>query len=127
MNKPRAESMQVSSDQLDGRLAGMEDRLTSIEVILAHANRKDIEELVASAVGGSAQKKELLRLCETARSIPDLTAAMKLNSPQALNKHLRPLKEHGLIQHASTQPDVTYEWNALLRRLPKSVRSDLLK
>ena len=127
MNSRRTDSLQVSSDQLDGRLATIEDRLTSIEVILAHANRQDIEELVKAGVNSSPQRRELLRLCEHPRSIADLTDAMKLNSRQALHIHLRPLREHGLVQHASTEPEVTYEWSALLRRLPKSVRDELLK
>jgi hypothetical protein len=127
MNKPRPDSVQVSSDQIDGRLATIEDRLAGVEAILAHANRKDVEELVASAIGGSAQRKRLLQLCETPRSIPELVAELKLNSGQALNNHLRPLRDNSLLQHASTQPEVTYEWSSLLRRLPKAVREKLLK
>lgn len=127
MNKPRPNSVQVSSDQMDGRLARIEDRLTGVEAILAHANRKDVEDLVSDGIGGSALRKRLLKLCETPQTIPTLVAALELKSSQALNYHLRPLRDNSLLQHASTQPEVTYEWSSLLRRLPKAVREKLLK
>lgn len=127
MNKPRLDSVQVSSDQLEGRLAAIEDRIAGVEAILAHANRKDIEALVRDAVGASEQRKILLRLCESPQTIDGLVRALSLNSPQALNNHLRPLRDNSLLQHAMTQPVVSYEWSPLLRRLPKAVRQDLLQ
>ena len=127
MNKPRENAMQVNSDQIDGRLARIEDRVASVEAILAYANRKDIEDMVAKAVGNSAQRKKLLKLCETPQSIPALQEAMGLNSGQAVNNHLGPLRDNGLLQHATTQPEVTYEWSSILRRLTKAAREELLK
>jgi hypothetical protein len=50
-----------------------------------------------------------------------------LKSPQAVNNHISPLKDHGLLQHASTAPHVKYEWSPLIRRLSKAVRDQLLK
>lgn len=127
MNKPRSDSVQISSDQLDGRLARIEDRISGVEAILAHANRNDIESLIAEAVGKSAHRKNLLRSCETPQSIPSMQKALGLGTDEAVHYHLRPLRDHGLLQHASTAPEVTYEWTPLLRRLNKAVREKLLK
>lgn len=127
MNRPRKDSVQISSDQLDGRLAKIEDDQRAILSILTHANKDQIEELVRDGIGGSAQRKQILRLCETPKSIAELVVALSLNSGQALNNHLRPLKEHSLLQHATTQPEVTYEWSSLISKLPKAVREKLLK
>ena len=127
MNKPRKDAVQVDSDQLDGRLAKIEDRIAGVEAILAHANRADIEGLVSAAVGSSAHRKKILQLCESPQSIPSLQTALGLNSGQAVNNHLAPLRDHALLQHAQTRPHVEYEWSTLIRRLPTAVREKLLK
>ena len=126
MNKRRPEGLEVNSDQLDGRLVRIEDRIAGVEAILAHVNRGEIEELISQAVGSSLQKREILRLCCKPQSIPELQKSLKMNSPQAVNNHLAPLRDHGLLQHATTVPQVTYEWSPMIRRLSKSVRDTLL-
>jgi hypothetical protein len=127
MNKPRPDSVQISSDQIDGRLARIEDRVSGIEAILAHANRDDIEALIKSGLGGNETRKKLMRLCERPRSISELVKELALNSGQSLNYHLRPLRDNGLLQHATTQPEVTYEWSPLVRRLSKSITGALFR
>ncbi len=123
----RSEGIEVSSDPLEGQLIEIKDRLDGIEALQAHVHRDEIEALVRKAVGESAQKKELLRLCETPHTISALQNALALNSPQAVNKHLAPLKDNGLLHHHSTAAPVSYVWSPLIRRLNKAVRDQLLK
>lgn len=127
MNKPKSEGIEVNSVQLDGRLVRIEDRIAGVEALLAYVNRSAIESLIADAVGNSIPKRTILRLCEEPQSIPALQKVLDMKSPQAVSNHLGPLKDHGLLQHASTSPQVTYEWTAMIRRLSKVVRDQLLR
>jgi hypothetical protein len=127
VNKRRPEAVEINSDQLDNRLTKIEDRVGGVEALLAHVHRGEIESLISDAVGQSEHKKRILQLCETPQTIPALQAVLGLNSKQALNNHLAPLKDHGLLQHGATVPEVTYEWSPMIRRLSKIVRDRLLK
>lgn len=123
-NKP--EPIEVDSGPIKGELIEIKDRLDGIEALQAHVHRNEIEALVRKAVGDSPQRKHLLRLCETPKTIADLQNSLGLNSPQAVNKHLAPLKHNGLLYHHSTVPPVTYVWSPLLSRLNKAVRDQVL-
>jgi DNA-binding transcriptional ArsR family regulator len=123
--KPQA--IQVDSDPIKGELIEIKDRLDGIEALQAHVHRDQIEALVRKAVGDSFHRKNLLRLCETPMTIADLQKSLNLNSPQAVNKHLAPLKHNGLLYHHSTVVPVSYVWSPLLSRLNKAVRDELLK
>ena len=123
----RTGQVEVSSDPLEGQLIEIKDRLDGIEALQAHVHRDEIEALIRKAVGGSVQKKELLRLCESPQTISDLQGALDLKSPQAVNNHLAPLKDNGLLHHYSTVMPVSYVWSPLIRRLNKAVRDELLK
>lgn len=126
MSKPEDASVEVTSGQLHRRLVRIEDRLAGVEAILAHANRAEIEGLIAKAVGKSKQKATILRLCETPQSIKTLQKALGFKSPQNVNNHVAPLRDHGLLEHASSVPPVTYEWSPIIRRLNKAARESLL-
>lgn len=119
--------IEVSSDPIQGELIEIKDRLDGIEALQAHVHRDEIKTLIQKAVRDSPQKKELLRLCESPMTIADLQSALGLNSPQAVNKHLAPLKHNGLLYHYSTVSPVSYIWSPLLSRLNKAVRDALLK
>lgn len=118
--------IEVNSDQLDSRLVYIEDRLAGIEAIIAHANRAEIEGLVKEALGDSKQRKQLLQACETPKTLKELQEELKLNSTQAVNNHLAPLKKHGLLRHATTDP-VSYEWSPMLLKLSRAAREKLFK
>jgi len=123
----KLEAIEVNSDTLKGELIEIKDRLDGIEALQAHVHRNEIEELVRKAVGDSFQRRRLLQLCETPKTISELQSSLNLNSPQAVNKHLAPLKHNGLLYHASTVTPVSYVWSPLLSRLNKAVRDELLK
>lgn len=116
--------IEVNSDQLDSRLLHIEDRLAGIEAIITHVNRKEIEGLVKDALGDSKQRTELLRACETPKTLKQLQDALGLNSTQAVNNHLAPLKKHALVRHATVDP-ISYEWSPMLLKLSRAAREKL--
>jgi hypothetical protein len=118
---------EISSDQLKGELIEIKDRLDGLEALQAHIHSKDVEALVTKTVKGSATMKKLLRLCETPQTISELQSALNLNSPQAVNNYLAPLRDNGLLHHHSTVAPISYRWGPLIRRLSKAVRDRLLK
>jgi len=121
------EAIEVDSSSIKGELIEIKDRLDGIEALQAHVHRNEIEALVRKAVGDSFHRRHLLRLCETPKTIAELQNSLGLNSPQAVNKHLAPLKHNGLLYHYSTVAPVSYVWSPLLSRLNKAVRDELLK
>jgi len=118
----KAAGFEVSSDQLKGELIEIKDRLDGLEALQAHVHRKEIQALIVNTVGESATMKKLLRLCETSQTISELQNALKLNSPQAVNNYLAPLRDNGLLHHHSTVAPISYRWSPLIRRLSKAVR-----
>lgn len=127
MNKSRAVPIEVNSDQLDGRLIAIEDRIASVEALLGHVHRAEVESLVATVVGKSEQKKRILQLCETPQSIAILRKELGLNTDSGVSNHIAPLRDNGLLRHSSTEPILTYEWSPMLRRLTKATRDKLLR
>ena len=116
--------IEINSDQISSRLLHIEDRLAGIEAIISHANRREIESLVSEALNGSKARRDLLMACETPKTIKELQDALGHKTPQALNNHLAPLKKHGLIRHATTDP-IAYEWSPMLLKLSKAAREKL--
>lgn len=122
----KADAIEISSDQIHSRLVHIEDRLAGMESILAHVNRAELAGLVREAIGDSPQRKAILRACESPQTLKDLQTLLDLNSTQAVNHHLLPLKRHGLLQHANAVSPVSYEWNPMVSKLSKAAREKLL-
>ena len=118
---------EISSDQLKGELVEIKDRLDGLEALQAHVHRKEVEALIIKTVGESATMKKLLRLCEAPQTISELQSGLNLNSPQAVNNYLAPLRDNGLLHHHATVAPISYRWSPLIRRLSKAVRDRLLK
>lgn len=125
--KTKVEPFEITSGQIHGRLIHIEDRLAGVEAILAHANRAEIETLITTAIGGSDLRKTILRECATPKTIKELQAKLGLKSAPSLHYHLTPLKDNGLIRHASTDSPVTYECGPMVMRLSAAARDKLLK
>ena len=123
----KASALEVKSVELKGELIEIKDRLDGLEALQAHVHRDEIEALIRKAVGESVQRKTLLRLCESPQTIPQLQSALGSISKQALNNHLTPLRDNGLLHHHSTATPVSYKWSPLIRRLNKAVRDKLLE
>jgi DNA-binding transcriptional ArsR family regulator len=126
-SKAKVEAFEITSVQIHGRLIHIEDRIAGVEAILSHVNRGEIEDLVKAAVGNSEHRKVILRECETPKTINQLQIKLGLKSPQNVNYHLTPLRDHGLLRHAKTTNPITYEWSPLVTRLSNAAREKILK
>lgn len=116
----------MASSQLDERLAKIEDRLLTIEAIISHASAKEIQAMIVEGIGTSQTRKNILKHCQTPKTIQELQALSGLNSAQSVNHYLKPLRDHGLVVRASVRPTLTYEWSGVVSRLSKATRDKLL-
>ena len=127
MNEPRKNALQVTSDQLEGRLARIEDEVTATQSLLSHVHKDKVLDLIVEAIGGSEHRKQILRNTKEPVSVPDLQERVGATTTQNVHKHLRPLKEAGLVVHAQTSPVVLYEWGRYMRNLTKKEVEAVLK
>ena len=122
MNDKRAkkDSVEVSSQPLQDELVAIKDRLNAIETIQSISNasvvRKYVEEHLTTA-----RAKEIMKEGEVPRTRSHLKTKFGFNSSQALDHHLKPLREDDLLrQKIEEDGTVVFEWSNLFRRLPKS-------
>jgi hypothetical protein len=118
--RAKKDSVEVSSQSLEDELVAIKDRLSAIETIESISNapvvRKYVEEHLTTK-----KAKDIMRECAEPRTRSYLRTKFKFNSDQALDYHLRPLRENDLLRQ-SVQEDrtIVFEWSNLFRRLPKS-------
>jgi DNA-binding HxlR family transcriptional regulator len=125
VNKKRS-SLEVSSDQLQGELVEIKERIAALETIASLANRPVVEAWVKEVLK-STQGKKIMRHCEQPRTKDELRAHLNLASTQALDHHLRPLREDDLLQQRHNEEGKqTYEWSNLFKRLPAKAIEKLL-
>src|SRR2546421_12559669 len=110
--------LEVSSDQISQHLEEIKERVGALETIASLANRKVVEEFVRPLLK-SERAKQIMRECREPRTREELEKKLGLNSPQALNHHLAPLRQDDLL-HQSLDPSgiQTFEWSNLFKRLP---------
>jgi len=69
-----------------------------------------------------------MKLCELPHTREQLKATLKYNSLQALDVHLKPLREGDLIHQRSTEKGKpTFEWSKLFKSLPKASKNLILE
>src|SRR5205823_4181907 len=122
----KKDSVEVSSQPLQDELVAIKDRLSAIETIQSISNaavvRKYEEEHLTTK-----KAKEIMTECEEPRTRSHLTSRVAFNSRQALDHHLKPLREADLLREM-VQEDrtIVFEWSNLFRRLPKSTIKRIL-
>jgi hypothetical protein len=114
------QSVEVSSQSLQDELVAIKDRLNAIETIQSISNasvvRKYVEEHLTTK-----RAKDIMKECEEPRTRSHLKTTFGFNSSQALDHHLKPLREADLLrQKVEDDGTVALEWSNLFRRLPKS-------
>lgn len=124
--REKKQSIEVSSQPLQDELAAIKDRLSAIETIQSISNasvvRKYVEEHLATK-----DAKKIMKECEAPKTKAHLQAAFGYKSGQALDHHLKPLREADLLREAvSGNGDLVFEWSNLFRRLPKSIIKSIL-
>jgi DNA-binding transcriptional ArsR family regulator len=114
-------SIEVSSETLTDELIAIKDRLSAIETIESIANAAVVKKYVEESLV-TDKARQIMKACEEEpRSRSYLKATFGFNSDQALNHHLKPLREADLLrQRREEDGSILFEWSNLFRRLPKS-------
>lgn len=125
--RPKKDSVEVSSQPLQDELVAIKDRLSAIETIQSISNAPVVKKYVEESLTTN-RAKDIMRECEEPRTRSHLTSELKFNSPQALDHHLRPLREADLLrQRVNEDGTIVFEWSNLFRRLPKATINAILK
>lgn len=124
--RAKKDSIEVSSQSLQDELVAIKDRLNAIETIQSISNasvvRKYVEEHLTTK-----HARDIMRECEQPCTRSHLTSKFGLKSVQALDHHLRPLREADLVrQRIQDDGTIVFEWSNLFRRLPKSAIKAIL-
>lgn len=124
VKKPETANVEITSQQLLNELVEIKDRVGALENVAGIANQ-DILVKYFGEVLSTPQKKDIMAACDSPQKRDELMKKFKFNSPQALNHHLKPLRE-GLIHETHSDGVALYEWSLLFKRLPKKKRDTLL-
>lgn len=124
--RPKQDSIEVSSQSLRDELVAIKDRLNAIETIQSISNAEVVKQYVQEHLKTKDAKK-IMRECEEPRTRSYLQTTFGYKSGQALDHHLRPLREADLLRE-KVEKDGTllFEWSNLFRRLPKATTKSIL-
>ena len=124
--RPKKDSVEVSSQSLQDELMAIKDRLSAIETIESISNASVVKRYVEEHLT-TKRAKDIMTECEEPRTRAHLTVALGFNSGQALDHHLKPLREADLLR-LTVQEDgtIVFEWSNLFRRLPKTTIKAIL-
>lgn len=124
--RPKRDSIEVSSTPLQDELIAIKDRLNAIETIQSISNAAVVQKYVEEHLRTN-KAKQIMSECKEPRTKSHLMKAFHFNSPQALEHHVRPLREADLLRvNVDEQGTITLEWSNLFRRLPKSAIKSIL-
>jgi DNA-binding transcriptional ArsR family regulator len=124
--RPKKDSVEVSSQSLQDELVAIKDRLNAIETIQSISNapavKKYAEEHLTTSRG-----RQIMKECEEPRTRSHLRTTFGFNSSQALDHHLRPLREADLLrERIESDGTILFEWSNLFRRLPRTTIKAIL-
>jgi DNA-binding transcriptional ArsR family regulator len=120
-----AARVEVTSQQLLNELIEIKDRVGALENVAGIANQEILIKYF-SEVLNSPQRRQIMAACRDPQTRKQLTASFGFNSPQALDHHLKPLRE-GLIHETHANGGTLFEWSLLFKRLPKRKLESLLE
>lgn len=126
--RAKKDSVEVSSQTLQDELVAIKDRLNAIETIQSISNAPVVKKYVEENLT-TKRARDIMKECEEPRTRSHLTSTLRFNSGQALDHHLKPLREADLLrQRTEEDGTILYEWSNLFRRLPKTtIRAILAK
>jgi len=126
MNKKVDEAnVEVTSTQLLNELIEIKDRVGALENVAGIANQEILVKFFREVLN-TPQRRQITAACHEPQSRSQLMTKFKFKSPQALNHHLKPLRE-SLIHETHADGEPLYEWALLFKRLQKKNRDDLLE
>jgi DNA-binding transcriptional ArsR family regulator len=124
--RAKKDSVEVSSQPLQDELVAIKDRLNAIETIQSISNATVVKKYVEENLT-TKRARDIMKECEEPRTRSHLTSKFGLNSRQALDHHLKPLREADLLREKIEQDGtIVFEWSNLFRRLPKTTIKAIL-
>lgn len=118
-DRGKKESLEVSSQSLEDELVAIKDRLSAIEIIQSISNVEVVKKYVNEHLTTN-KAKEIMRDCEEPRTRAYLTSKFGFKTGQALDHHLKPLREATLLREKVEKGGIVVEWSKLFAGLPKS-------
>jgi DNA-binding transcriptional ArsR family regulator len=124
--RPKKDSLEVSSQSLLDELVAIKDRLSAIETIQGISNAKVVRQYVEEHLKTKDAKK-IMAECEEPRTRTHLQTTFGYKSKQALDHHLKPLREAILLrERVEEDGTIVFEWSNTFRSLPKSAIRSVL-
>lgn len=124
--KPRKDAIEVSSQILKDELVAIKDRLSAIEMVQGISNAKVVQQYVEEHLKTQDAKK-IMAECGEPRTRSHLQAEFGYKSKQALDYHLKPLREAILLREkVEDDGTIVFEWSNIFRGLPKSAIKSIL-
>ncbi|MBI3407541.1 MAG: hypothetical protein HY040_04200 [Planctomycetes bacterium] len=124
--RTKKDSVEVSSQSLQDELIAIKDRLNAIETIQSISNASVVKKYVEEHLK-TKDARRLMQECDTPRTRSYLQTHFSYKSGQALDYHLKPLREADLLrQKIEEDGTIVFEWSNLFRRLPKSAIKSIL-
>lgn len=119
--------MEVSSQSLQDELIAIKDRLSAIETIQGISNAKEVKQHVEEHLTTKDAKK-IMAECAEPKTRSHLQKTFGYNSKQALDHHLKPLREAQLLREkVEDDGTIVFEWSNTVRSLPKSAIKKILE
>jgi DNA-binding transcriptional ArsR family regulator len=116
----KTRGLEVESQSLQDELIAIKDRLSAIETIASISNASVVKKYVEDHLL-TDKGRDIMKACEEEpRTRSYLKTTFAFNSDQALNHHLKPLREADLLRQRVDNGTTVFEWSNLFRRLPKS-------
>lgn len=116
----KKDCVEVSSQSLQDELVAIKDRLNAIETIQSISNATVVKQYVQEHLKTKDAKK-IMNECKEPKTRTQLQKAFGYNSSQALDYHVKPLRDADLVRQTIEEDGtVVLEWSNLFRRLPKS-------
>lgn len=128
MNDKRSkkDAVEVSSQSIQDELVAIKDRLNAIETIESISNATAVKQYVQEHLKTKDAKK-IMKECEEPKARSHLQTSFGYKSKQALDHHLKPLREAVLLREKVEEDGtIVFEWSNLFRSLPKSAIRSIL-
>src|SRR5256885_16435392 len=95
--RAKKKSLEVSSQSLKDELVAIKDRLNAIETIQSISNAAVVKKYVEEHLV-TAKAKDVMKACQEPQTRSDLKSKFAFSSLQALDYHLKPLREADLLR-----------------------------
>lgn len=125
--RAKKDRLEVSSQPIQDELSAIKDRLNAIETIQSISNAAVVKKYVQEHLATKDAKK-IMAECSIPRTKTYLRDKFGYNSNQALDHHLKPLREADLLrQTVEEDGTILFGWSNLFRRMPKTAIKSILQ